>query len=86
MTQYTLIHQNGMPLINNVTTEPESYVLEDGQRLLADVPPEYDIETQALIRLEPVPIDALEITYTIIPKPEVPDVIKDQFNRLRGIK
>ena len=64
-----------MPLINNVTTEPESYILEEGQRLLADVPPDYDAETQALRRVEPVPINATEITYIIIEKPEVPEFI-----------
>jgi hypothetical protein len=53
MIQYTLIHQNGMPLINNVTTDPNSYILELGQRLLADSPPDYDHETQALRRVEP---------------------------------
>ena len=42
-----------MPLINNVTTDPNSYILELGQRLLADSPPEYDPETQALRRVEP---------------------------------
>ena len=53
MIQYTLVHQNGMPLINDATTDPDSYILELGQRLLADSPPEYDPETQALRRVEP---------------------------------
>jgi len=79
--QYTLIHQNGMPLINNVTTDPDSYILEPGQRLLMDSPPEYDHQTQALRRVEPVPEDATEIQYMIIPKPELPDFIK---SRMRG--
>ena len=82
MTSYTLIHQNGMPLINNATTDPDSYILEPGQRLLADSPPEYDPETQALRRVEPVPEDATEIQYLIIPKPELPDFIK---SRMRGL-
>ena len=81
MIQYTLIHQNGMPLINNATTDPDSYVLEPGQRLLADSPPEYDPETQALRRVEPVPESASQIEYVIIPKPELPDFIK---SRMRG--
>jgi hypothetical protein len=81
MTQYTLVHQNGMPLINNATTDPDSYVLEPGQRLLADSPPEYDHETQALRRVEPVPEDTTEIQYMIIPKPESLDCIK---SRMRG--
>jgi hypothetical protein len=33
MTQYIFVHQNGMPLINNVTAEPDSYILDSGQRL-----------------------------------------------------
>jgi hypothetical protein len=82
MAQYTLIHQNGMPLINNATTDHDSYVLEFGQRLLMDSPPEYDHETQALRRVEPVPEDATEIQYVIIPKPVVPDFIKF---RMRGL-
>jgi hypothetical protein len=81
MISYTLIHQNGMPLINNATTDPDSYILEFGQRLLADSPPEYDHQTQALRRVEPVPEDATEIQYVIIPKPELPDFIK---SRMRG--
>jgi hypothetical protein len=81
MIQYTLIHQNGMPLINNVTTDPDSYILEPGQRLLMDSSPEYDHQTQALRRVEPVPEDATEIQYMIIPKPELPDFIK---SRMRG--
>jgi hypothetical protein len=81
MTQYTLVHQNGMPLINNATTDPNSYVLEPGQRLLADSPPEYDHETQALRRVEPVTESASQIEYVIIPKPEVPDFFK---SRIRG--
>jgi hypothetical protein len=76
MKQYTLIHQNGMPLINNATTDPESYVLEPGQRLLADVPPEYNLETEALRRVEPIPEDATEIEYIIILKSELPDFDK----------
>jgi len=76
MKQYTLIHQNGMPLINNVTTDPESYVLEPGQRLLADVPPEYNLETEALRRVEPIPEDATEIEYIIILKSEILDFDK----------
>jgi len=55
MTQYTLPHQNGMPLINDATTDPDSYILEPGQRLLMDSPPEYNIEIEALRRVEPVP-------------------------------
>jgi hypothetical protein len=81
MTQYTLIHQNGMPLINNATTDPDSYVLEPGQRLLADLPPEYDHAIQALRRVEPVPESADQIEYVIIPKPELPDIMK---SRMRG--
>jgi hypothetical protein len=42
-----------MPLINDATTDPDSYILEPGQRLLMDSPPEYDPETQALRRVEP---------------------------------
>jgi hypothetical protein len=76
MISYTLVHQNGMPLINDATTEPDSYLLESGQRLLVDSPPEYNIETEALRRVEPVPEDATEIQYMIIPKPESPDLIK----------
>ena len=82
MTQYTLVHQNGMPLINNATTDPDSYVLEPGQRLLADSPPEYDHEIQALRRVEPVPESADQIEYVIITKPVVPDFIKF---RMRGL-
>ena len=63
-----------MPLINNATTDPDSYILEPGQRLLADSPPDYDHETQALRRVEPVPEDATEIQYVIIPKRVVPDL------------
>jgi hypothetical protein len=74
MTQYTLIHQNSMPLINHTTTGSDSYILEPGQRLLVDSPPEYDHETQALTRVEPVPEDATEIQYMIIPKRVVPDL------------
>jgi hypothetical protein len=81
MIQYTLVHQNGMPLINDATTDPDSYILEFGQRLLADSPPEYNIETEALRRVEPVPEDATEIQYMIIPKPELPDIMK---SRMRG--
>jgi hypothetical protein len=81
MISYTLVHQNGMPLINNATTDPDSYILEPGQRLLMDSPPEYNIETQALRRVEPVPEDATEIQYMIIPKPELPDIMK---SRMRG--
>jgi len=55
MTQYTLIHQNTMPLINHAITDSDSYILEPSQRLLMDSPPEYDHETQALRRVEPVP-------------------------------
>ena len=76
MTQYTLVHQNGMPLINNATTDPNSYILELGQRLLADSPPEYDLETQALRRIEPVPEDATQIEYVIILKSDIPDFDK----------
>jgi hypothetical protein len=79
MTQYTLIHQNGMPLINNATTDPDSYVLEPGQRLLADSPPDYDDNTQAIRRIEPVPEDAIQIEYIIIPKPEDSDLIKSRL-------
>jgi hypothetical protein len=81
MTQYTLVHQNGMPLINNATTDLDSYVLEPGQRLLADSPPDYDHETQALRRVEPVLESADQIEYVIIPKPELPDIMK---SRMRG--
>jgi len=63
-----------MPLINNVTTDTDSYILEPGQRLLMDSPPEYDPDTQALTRVEPVPKDATEIQYMIIPKRVVPDL------------
>ena len=70
-----------MPLINNATTDPDSYILEPGQRLLMDSPPEYNIETEALRRVEPVPEDATEIKYMIIPKPELPDIMK---YRMRG--
>jgi hypothetical protein len=79
MIQYTLIHQNGMPLINNVTTDPNSYILELGQRLLADSPPDYDHETQALRRVEPVPESASQIEYVIIPKPVLPDFFKSRM-------
>ena len=81
MTQYTLIHQNGMPLINNATTVPDSYVLEPGQRLLPDSPPEYDIETQALRRIEPVPASAIEIEYVIISKPDPFDFIELELRK-----
>jgi hypothetical protein len=70
-----------MPLINNATTDPDSYILEPGQRLLMDSPPEYDYETQALRRIEPVPESASQIEYVIITKPELPDFFK---SRMRG--
>ena len=57
-----------MPLINNATTDPDSYILEPGQRLLADSPPEFNPEIEALIRVEPVPEDATEIQYMNISK------------------
>ena len=69
-----------MPLINNATTDPDSYILEPGQRLLADLPPEYNPETEALRRVEPVPDDATQIEYIILfPKPVIPDFIKRKF-------
>lgn len=71
-----------MPLINNVTTDPDFYILEPGQRLLADSPPEFNPEIEALRRVEPVPEDATEIQYMIIPKPVVPDFIKRKFGSI----
>jgi hypothetical protein len=41
MTQYTLVHQNVTPLINNATTDHDSYILELGQKLLADLLPDF---------------------------------------------
>jgi hypothetical protein len=83
MIQYTLVHQNGMPLINDATADPDSYILEPGQRLLVDSPPEYDPETQALRRVEPVPDDATQIEYIILfPKPVIPDFIKRKFGSI----
>lgn len=69
MGLYTLIYQNGMPLDNNITDDL-NYPIEEGQRLLADVPPtDYDHATKALRRVEPVPVDAAAIEYIIIDKP-----------------
>jgi hypothetical protein len=79
MIQYTLVHQNGMPLINNVTADPDSYILEPGQRLLVDSPPDYDPETQALRRVEPVLESASQIEYLIISKPVLPDFFKSRM-------
>ena len=70
-----------MPLINDATTDPDFYILELGQRLLADSPPEFNPEIEALRRVEPVPEDANEIQYLIISKPKLPDFIK---SRMRG--
>jgi hypothetical protein len=55
MIQHKPIHQNDMPLINNATIDPDSYILELGQKLLVDSSPEYYIETEALRRVEPMP-------------------------------
>jgi hypothetical protein len=82
MISYTLVHQNGMPLINNATTDPDSYILEPGQRLLMDSPPEYNIETEALRRVEPVPEDATEIEYVIITKSKILDLVKPKLGEL----
>jgi hypothetical protein len=54
MIQHKPIHQNDMPLINNATIDPDSYILELGQKLLVDSSPEYYIETEALRRVEPM--------------------------------
>jgi hypothetical protein len=79
MTQYTLIHQNSMPLINHATTGSDSYILEPGQRLLEDSSPEYDHETQALTRVEPVPEDVTQFECVIIPERVVPNFSRFQI-------
>jgi hypothetical protein len=79
MTQYTLIHQNSMPLINHATTDSDSYILEPSQRLLMDSPPEYNIEIEALRIVEPVPEDATQFECVIITERVVPNFSRFQI-------
>ena len=65
---YSQIDPNGYVVLSQYTDDPKIFVPE-GYRLLPDnnpQPPEYIPGFTRAIRVEPVPPDATEVTYTII--------------------
>lgn len=67
---YSVVDKNGYIKLSLVTQDP-TYTVESGERLLPDNPPDvnrgdYIPGFTKPLRIEPVPVDALEIPYQIV--------------------
>ena len=71
---YSQIDSHGNLILSRFTDNPDTVVTE-GHRLVLDVPPEFDRETQYLSRLEPVTGDVVQ--YIINDRDDLPTL--EQF-------
>lgn len=63
---YSQIDKDGYINISMYTADPNFYVPE-GYRLLPDNPPQALPDFTRAVRVEPVPLDATEVGYTLVP-------------------
>jgi hypothetical protein len=63
---YSIVNANNELIFSNVTINP-NYPVKEGQRLVKDIPPEYNTETEYLVRDDIVPTDSDRVLYTIHP-------------------